>query len=68
VRALTRIGSDHNPIPVEDGEGESKVKRGFVFETAWLSNEDFNTQLKIKWPERGGGKVQDFWKKIEERD
>jgi hypothetical protein len=41
VRSLTRIGSHNNPILVEDREGDSKIKRGFVFEAAWLANEEF---------------------------
>jgi hypothetical protein len=54
VRALTRIGSDHNPILVEDGEGYSKIKKWFVFEAAWLANDEFKTQLKEKWHVREG--------------
>jgi hypothetical protein len=31
VRALTRIGSNHNPILVDDGEDDIKIKRWFIF-------------------------------------
>jgi hypothetical protein len=41
VMALTRIGSDHNAIQVDDGKEDKRVKRGFVFEAAWLSNVEF---------------------------
>jgi endonuclease/exonuclease/phosphatase family metal-dependent hydrolase len=31
VRALTRIGSDHNPILVDDEREEVKIKRWLIF-------------------------------------
>jgi hypothetical protein len=52
VMTLTRIGSDHNPILVDDGGEDAKIKRGFIFESAWLSNVEFKKQLIERWPVR----------------
>jgi hypothetical protein len=46
VRTLTRIFSDHNLILVGDGGDDVKIKRGCIFDAAWLSNEEFKKQLK----------------------
>jgi hypothetical protein len=61
---LTRIESDHNPILVDDGAEDVKVKRGFIFESAWLSNADFKNKLIERWSVREGEEIQDFWKKL----
>jgi hypothetical protein len=58
--ALTRVGSDHCPLLVDDGSHSHQIKRWFRFETAWLSQPDFKKHLTEKWPQRRNEEVQVF--------
>jgi hypothetical protein len=42
---LTRVGSNHCPLLMDDGTTIHQPKRGFRFETAWLSQPDFKKHL-----------------------
>jgi hypothetical protein len=61
---LTRVGSDHCPLLLDDGFGKDQIKRGFRFETGWLSRGEFREKLAEKWPIRRDEGVQDFWKRM----
>jgi hypothetical protein len=51
---------------VDDGTNSSQIKKGFKFETAWLTNMEFRKRLIEKWPKRGKENVHDFWKRMKE--
>lgn len=36
VQSLVRVGSDHNPIMLDSGEGDIFKKGSFFFEKKWL--------------------------------
>jgi hypothetical protein len=61
---MTRVGSDHCPIIVNIDDHRFQQQHSFRFEMAWLSQAGFREQVVASWQEIGGGKVQDFWKKI----
>jgi hypothetical protein len=45
---------------IDDGGEDVKIKRVFIFESAWLSNAEFRKQLIERWPVRGDEEIQDF--------
>jgi hypothetical protein len=45
LMTLTRVGSDHCPLLLDDGTGKDQFKRGFRFETTWLSQGGFKKNL-----------------------
>ena len=50
VRALTRAGSDHNPLLIDSGEGAHLGNRSlFSFELAWLCQEGFYGMVRHEW-------------------
>jgi hypothetical protein len=51
VSTLTRIGSDHNPLLLDDGTKSEKKKRGFRFEPEWLTQPKFKKKMLVKWLE-----------------
>jgi hypothetical protein len=55
VRSLTRVGSYHSPILLDDGVESPQRRRIFRFEKACLSNADFKKRIIKKWPARGDG-------------
>jgi hypothetical protein len=64
VSTLTRVGSDHCPLLMDHETTIHQPKRGFRFEAAWLSQQDFKKHLTKKWPQRKDEGVQDFWKRM----
>lgn len=60
VQALSRIGSDHNPLVVDTGAPE-RCTRNFRFEPAWLLQDDFAPRVVSKWPERYKHNCLDHW-------
>jgi hypothetical protein len=64
MRSLTRVGSDHSPILLDDGVESPQRRIIFRFEKAWMSNADFKRRIIEKWLARGDERVQDYWKKI----
>jgi hypothetical protein len=64
LMTLTRVGSDHFPLLLDDGSRNDQFKRGFRFETAWLSQGEFKKKLAEKWPIKRDERVQDFWKRM----
>jgi hypothetical protein len=60
VSFLTKLGLDHNPILVDDGTNSSQLKKGFKFQTVWLTKMEFKKKLIEKWPKRGVESIQDF--------
>jgi hypothetical protein len=64
VSTLTREGSDHCPLLMDDETILHQPKRGFRFEASWLSQQDFKKHLAEKWPQRKDEGVQDFWKRM----
>jgi hypothetical protein len=54
------MGSDHNLILVDDGGEDAKIKRGFIFESAWLSSDEFKKQLREKCHVREGEEIQEY--------
>jgi hypothetical protein len=68
VMTLTRVGSDHNPILLDDGSEGVKVKRWFIFESTWLSNAEFKKKLIERWHVRNGEEIQDFWRRLKKRN
>jgi hypothetical protein len=67
VASLTRVGSDHCPLLMDDGTDMHQPKRGFRFETAWLSQPKFKKHLAEKWLQRKDEGVQDFWKRMKKK-
>jgi hypothetical protein len=45
LMTLTRVGSDHCPLLLDDGTEKDQFKRGFRFETTWLSQGGFKKIL-----------------------
>jgi hypothetical protein len=64
VRALIRVGFDHNPLLLDDGTRKRQLTKKFRFELAWLSHENFKRQLVEKWAKREAEGVQDYWKRM----
>jgi hypothetical protein len=58
------VGSDHNPILLDDGMDSPQRRRIFIFEKVWLSNGDFKKRIIEKWPARGDEGVQEYWKRM----
>jgi hypothetical protein len=56
VRTLVRVGSDRNPILLNDGVDSVQRQRLFRFEKAWL--------LIEKWPKRMDEEVRSYWKRM----
>jgi hypothetical protein len=46
------VGSDRCPLLLDDGTKLDQPKRGFRFETTWLSHKDFKNHLIETWPQR----------------
>jgi polyhydroxyalkanoate synthesis regulator phasin len=61
---LTRVGSDHCPLLLDDETRNDQIRRGFRFEIAWLSQNEFRRKLTEKWLARRGEIIQDFWKRL----
>jgi hypothetical protein len=61
---LTRVGSNHYPNIVNTDDHRFQQQHGFRFEMAWLSQGGFREQVVASWPERGEGKIQDFWREM----
>ena len=49
VQSLARVGSYHNPILLDSGEGKSVKKRSFFFEQKWMCQENFKSLVQDKW-------------------
>lgn len=49
MKSLVRVGSDHIPILLNSGEGDSVKNMRFFFEKKWLCQENFRDLLKNKW-------------------
>jgi hypothetical protein len=64
VVTLTRIGSDHNPLLLDDGTRSDRKVRAFKFESAWLFQPEFKRKMLEKWPEKGNEEIQDFCKRL----
>jgi endonuclease/exonuclease/phosphatase family metal-dependent hydrolase len=52
VMTMTRVGSDHNPLILDNGEQVESGKKMFRMESAWLGNTKFKNHLLQRWPER----------------
>jgi hypothetical protein len=61
VSTLTRIGSDHNPLSLDDATRLEKKTRGFRFELAWLTQPEFKRKMLEKWSERRIEEIQDIF-------
>jgi hypothetical protein len=49
----TRVGSDHNPLILEDGTADFVLGKRFLnFEMAWVSDPEFKRKLIEDWPKR----------------
>jgi hypothetical protein len=68
LMALTRVGSDHCPLLLDDGNGNNQFKKGFRFEIAWLSQREFKRSLVERCPARRDERVQDFLEKGEKKN
>jgi hypothetical protein len=64
LMTLTRVGSDHCPLLLDDGTRDDLIKRGFRFEVVWLSQGGFREKLIGRWPVSRGEDIQDFWKRM----
>jgi hypothetical protein len=64
VLALNRVGSDHNSILLDDGTDNLKIKKGFIFESAWLNKVEFKKQFIERWAGRNSEGIQAFWKRL----
>jgi hypothetical protein len=64
LMTLTRVGSGHYPLLLDDGTRNNQFKRCFKFETSWISQGEFKKNLLEKWPIRRDEKVQDFCKRM----
>jgi hypothetical protein len=64
MQTLTRVGSDHCPLHVDDRISKDHIKRWFRFEVAWLSQNEFRRKIIEKWSVRRGESTQDFWKRL----
>jgi hypothetical protein len=64
LMTLTRVGSNHCPLLLDDGARNDQIKRGLRFEIAWLSQNEFRRKLIEKWPARRGESIQYFWKRL----
>jgi hypothetical protein len=64
LMTLTRVGSDHSPLILDDGTGKMQIRRRFRFEVAWLSQSEFKKKIIEKWPISRGENIQDFWKRL----
>ena len=50
VRALTRAGSDHNPLLIDSGESAHLGNRSlFSFELSWLRQDGFYDMVRHEW-------------------
>jgi hypothetical protein len=57
VITLTRVGSNHCPMLLDDGTKMVQTKRGFRFEPAWLPQGGFKESLIEKWSKRRGESI-----------
>ena len=67
VRALTRAGSDHNPLLIDSGESAHLGNRSlFSFELSWLRHEGFYDLVKKEWLsiDQGASPVERWQNKI----
>jgi hypothetical protein len=64
LKTLTRVGSNHCLMLLDDGTRNDQIKRWFRFEIAWLSQSEFRRKLTEKLSARRGESVQDFWKRL----
>jgi hypothetical protein len=60
--SLTRVGSDHNPLLLNDGGDAVQGRRRFIFEHAWLSKTKFRKKMIETWPKWHGEDIQGYWK------
>jgi hypothetical protein len=64
LKTLTRVGSNHCLMLLDDGTRNDQIKIWFRFEIAWLSQSEFRRKLTEKLSARRGESVQDFWKRL----
>jgi hypothetical protein len=57
VVTMTTIGSDHNPLLLDDGTRVEKKVRGFRFEPAWLTQSEFKRKMLEKWLDRDAEEI-----------
>jgi hypothetical protein len=61
VTTAPRLGSDHNPLLVDIGEGVVFQQHYFRFNAHWLNQEGFRDWVKDKWPARFKYDPLDHW-------
>ena len=49
MKDLTRIGSDHCPLILDNGVSKRLVRRQFYFEKQWFLRDGFDSLLQQKW-------------------
>lgn len=62
--ALTRVGSDHNPILVNTEDARVSHPYVFRFEMAWFFQDEFQEKLLGRWLDRRNDGGQDYWKRV----
>lgn len=61
VFTAPRLGSDHNPLIVDTGEGLNLRQHCFKFNSQWLLQRGFYDWVKNKWPVRYKFDILDHW-------
>lgn len=52
VGSITRVGSDHWPVVLEEGSNSKNNKRVFRFENSWVQRADFQQMVRERWQQR----------------